>query len=137
MNLSKYLIVGALLASVLPTQAETSLIIHGVSKHSGSKIYNESNEGVGVRHQVDTDLSVQAGTYNNSFNRRSTYVLANYTPLHYGGFSAGVFSGLSTGYRSDVIGGLVVQYDFGKVFVTTRIAKDVATVVALELGVKF
>lgn len=122
-------------------RAETSLIINGVSKHTGNKTYNETNTGLGLRYQVRPDASIQVGSYNNSFNRRSNYALVNYTPIQYGALSVGVFGGVASGYRQPLIAGAVVTYDFGNVTATVRavppVGNGTAGVVALEIGVKF
>lgn len=122
------------------SKAETSLIIHGVSKHTGAAKYNESNTGLGLRHQVNPDWSVQAGSYINSYNKRTTYVAGNWTPLHYGSLSLGAFAGAGTGYNQPVMAGLLAVYDFGKVTASVRAVPGVSrldSVVALEIGIKF
>lgn len=121
-------------------RAETSLIIHGVSKHTGSYAYNENNTGLGLRYQVNHDWSVQAGSYINSYNKRTTYVAGNYTPIHYGALKLGAFAGVGTGYDQPIMAGLLAVYDFGKVTASVRAVPKVGKldgVVALEIGVQF
>lgn len=137
------LAVGGLAVGLCFAQAaksETSLIIHGVSKHTGSYAYNENNTGLGLRYQVNPDWSVQAGSYRNSYNKQTTYVAGNWTPLHYGALKLGAFAGVGTGYNQPVMAGLLAVYDFGKVTATVRAVPGVGrldSVVALEIGLKF
>ncbi len=67
---------------------------------------NQNNLGLGVTWRASRDWSVSSGFYRNSYRRDSTYMLANWTPLHLplrGGWSlaAGATAGLDSGYRTD------------------------------------
>ena len=67
---------------------------------------NQRNLGLGATAHFNRDWSVSVGWYRNSYRRGSTYLLANWTPLHLplrGGWSlaAGATAGLDSGYRSD------------------------------------
>jgi len=130
----------ACLSVVSQCRAETSLIVHGVSKHSGATKYNENHAGLGVRHQASPNWGYQVGTYRNSYNKQTTYAAVNYTPLHYGSLSLGAFAGVGTGYKQPVMAGLLAVYDFGKVAASVRAVPGIAgldSVVALEIGIKF
>ena len=143
----KHLILAAAVAlTACQAQAETHLQLHGISKHVEQRAvgeWNERNVGLGLRKQYNPDFGVQVGLYRNSISRTTAYALAQYTPLHVGKLSGGMFAGLASGYnyRYPVAGGLLATYQ-GSVYSTTvryiPTIKGVATgVVALEVGVKF
>ena len=77
-------------------------MLHGLSAHAGRKNngqrYNESHAGLGLRYQITSDVAIQGGSFKNSLSAQATYLLADYTPLHFGPVSAGAFAGRVTGY---------------------------------------
>ena len=97
----------------------SALQLHGLSRHASGQ-WNERNWGAGVRYQPTRDWGVQAGFYKNSMSRQSKYILAQWTPLHYGGLSAGVFGGLVTGYKTPVAAGLIATAQAGRWSATVR-----------------
>ena len=74
---------------------------------------NERNLGLGVTVQHDA-WGMASGFYDNSFRRISKYLLADWLPIHFGPFRAGITAGAASGYaKSNVasepwIGGLEV-----------------------------
>lgn len=79
------------------------LQIHGVSKHQQENPYgqawNENNQGFGLRYQHSQDVGGQVGFFKNSYYKTTTYLLAQYTPLHIKNTSTGVFFGYASGYN--------------------------------------
>lgn len=122
-------------------QAQTSIQLHGLSKHSGTTRYNETNAGVGIRHQVSDDWSVQVGTYRNSYYKRTTYLAGNWTPVQLAdGIKAGAFIGVGTGYPQLALGGFMATVRAGRLEWTVRAipkaGRGTDAVVALEIGVQ-
>ena len=69
---------------------------------------NQHNLGLGITAQIDCTWSVSVGGYRNSYRRTSTYLLANWTPLHLAlpagwSIAAGATGGYDSGYRRDEI----------------------------------
>ncbi len=127
---------------------ETSLQLHGLSYHFTRDIdYNERNAGAGIRYAFDRTLSVQAGAFNNSHSRVSTYLLADWTPVQIGNVSAGAFVGAATGYAwRPLVGvvtpitGAIVRTDLGRFSLAVRITPPhpkASAVAAVELGARF
>jgi hypothetical protein len=84
---------------------------HFDRKAVAEKNLNESNPGIGLERE-DGDWRQMVGVYKNSDRKNSVYGLVGYTPVHAGGFSAGVFGGGVTGYETPVqpAGGLLMTY---------------------------
>lgn len=110
----KHVLTAALLAALAtPTAASAattfSLDVNLASyhlEHWARRDLNQHNLGLGATAHFNRDWSVSAGWYRNSYQRGSTYVLANWTPLHWSmpagwSLAAGVTGGLDSGYRSD------------------------------------
>lgn len=125
------------------TDSKYSIVIHGVSKHSGNKVYNEVNTGAAFRYQQSESLSYQAGVYDNSYNKTTVYGIVQYTPLTLGDkVKLGGFAGLATGYDMPGIGGLMGDMSLSKRITMTvrhvlKISKSTGSVTAIELGYKF
>ena len=139
----KYIILAVAL-TVCQAQAETHLQVHGASHHlQDRKVgdWNERNFGLGLRMQHTADLGLQLGFYDNSINNLTVYVLGQYTPLHVGKLSAGVFGGFASGYKQAYAGGLLARYQGTKYSTTVRYVPTIkgvtSGVVALEVGAKF
>lgn len=97
------------------------LQLHGASYHfDRSRKWNERNVGIGLRYQINPDWAVQAGTYDNSFNRRTNYLAATWTPLHAGPVALGVFGGLVSGYKMPVAAGLAAHIQGDRLSFTLR-----------------
>lgn len=136
----KYLL--AVLAFVSTSAfSQWSVQIHGLSRHSGTAQYNEVNQGVSIRYEASDDVSYQAGSYLNSYNRQTTFAAINYTPLHFGRVSLGGFAGVGTGYYLPVMAGGAAVVSFDRMNVTFRvipkISRDTDGVVSVEIGFKF
>jgi hypothetical protein len=137
-----------LIASCIQAQTvkDTYVVLHGLSKHANSEQvgqtkFRESNIGVGYRVQKSSTIGYQVGTYKNSYNKHSIYLIGQYTPFSIGDVSVGGFTGLATGYKSYVVGGFMLDYKVDKLLVTTRlipkINQNTVSVLAVELGFKF
>ena len=66
---------------------------------------NQDNPGLGFEYQYSPNWGLAGGFYKNSYSRTSTYLLANYTPLHLAlpalwSVSAGLTAGIVSGYTS-------------------------------------
>jgi hypothetical protein len=71
----------------------------GFSVHfNRDKGFNENNAGAGIEYRINNDVSVMAGSYNNSIRRTSNYALANWQPLSMGNWKLGAAIGLIDGY---------------------------------------
>lgn len=99
-----------------PADAEPvhQLVIPGVSYHFSQRAegWNAVHPGIGYRYAFDVDSALGATyTTKNSLNRPSLYVMADYTPFHYGPLALGGFVGVATGYVPPVrfIAGLLLQ----------------------------
>lgn len=92
------------------------LVVHGLSYHTdrmtNGQRYNEVNVGVGLRYRITHDLAIQGGHFKNSINRQANYLIVDYTPLHFGDSSAGLFAGRVTGYPlTKYAAGVVLRAD--------------------------
>lgn len=130
---------------------EVHLIAHGLSWHNHSHTsagdpYNQSNPGMGLRADLAAlvpTFSVQVGGYRNSYQRHSTYALADWTPWAWGPIKAGAFAGAATGYpafegRLMPAAGVIVRATWGRLSAALRASpgKESRGVAALELGVR-
>lgn len=127
--------------------ADLHVQLHGASAHMSPRAnglpWNERNWGGGVRAQLTPDWGVQAGTYQNSFNRVSKYAFVQYTPIDFGSVRAGAFAGYLSGYNlpAPVGAGAMATWQ-----VTTRLSttlryvpplgKGTSGVWAFELGMR-
>lgn len=149
MNKTKIGLMAILTMAALNASAQESwhLIVHTYSHHfserKSKKPWNEENFGLGVRRDFNEQWSAQAGFFKNSYDRWSTYAIADYQPLSYGPFQAGVFAGVRTNYSRPVLpaAGAVVRWQ-GEVFsATVRAAPKISGtspgLVTLELGMRF
>jgi hypothetical protein len=158
-------IIVAILAFVAAAShaGEWGLQVHGHSHHFNARAFdlpwNETNFGLAIRYSFDTDLSVQAGRYLNSYSlpgydAYTNYAAVDYTPWHYKALSFGGYAGIGNGYdepyyyivngRADVVrvkeqpisasGGAIVRFDYSRFNITVRVNPAMAEV---EYGVKF
>lgn len=90
---------------------EWGLQVHGHSHHFNARAFdlpwNETNFGLAIRYSFDTDLSVQAGRYLNSYSlpgydAYTNYAAVDYTPWHYKALSFGGYAGVGSGYDEPV-----------------------------------
>jgi hypothetical protein len=109
---------GFLLSSEAKADTQYSLVGHIGSQHGSTPDnyrFNQVNLGVGLRASFDDELSVQIGTYRNSYYRQTAYLALNYMPIKYGDFKAGAFVAVVTGYgKQHVGGGLIASYQITK-----------------------
>lgn len=94
-----------------PAPNPYTLNIHMTSLHVGtngknySDKFNRDNFGVGVERRLSDSVSLEAGYYNNSYNRSTFYAAASYLPLQakLGDLTlkAGVMAGVATGYEQE------------------------------------
>lgn len=97
------------------------LIAHLLSVHGGEREYNNENYGVGAECRGEL-FTVQAGTYRNSFEDTTVYVVGGIEPLRvqrgnaeFGlGIAAGPASGYSKHIALPVIGGVRARASFGR-----------------------
>lgn len=70
-----------------------------MSKHLGTETkFNEWNPGLGFEYHVNESVVIAAGRYKNSMDRKSSYLIGGWTPLHLGLVKAGVAVGAVNGY---------------------------------------
>ena len=134
------IITTALVLVSTAASAEYAMVVHGLSKHTGTVAYNEHNLGVAIRKQTSEDLSIQIGTYKNSYNKQSVYGIANWQLVRVGNLSFGAFGGVASGYPHPIVAGGLVRYDLGGIDVTIRAVPKFGKydgVVAIELGMKY
>ena len=98
--------------------SQTSLVATLASYHfDRSKEYNESNLGLGIEQKLNSEWSISAGFFRNSFNRHTNYVFAGYTPLHFDSWRVGAVIGGVTGYENGVAPWLtgIATRDYGRI----------------------
>lgn len=131
-------------------QHRIHLVVHGLSHHfaerANGRDWNEHNTGLGLRYQINSNWGAQAGAYRNSIHQTSRYLWAEYTPVHLGSISGGVFAGAVDGYKANnggfrPAGGALLRWQPGALSITARIAPkgsaDGSPVVSLEAGLRF
>ena len=133
-----------LVAGAACAESSVHLQLHGASHHfyerEGGVPWNEKNLGLGVRYQHDPMWGIQAGFFDNSVNRTTTYVIAQFSPIVIGRTSAGVYAGFATGYDEkwkNLLGGFFVTQQWDRVSVTVRYVPISKGVLAFEAGVEF
>lgn len=105
--------------------AEVDVSVAGFSQHTKPG-FNGVNPGLGVR-VANGALAWELGEYKNSYRRTSAYAIAEYTPVHIGDASAGVFAGVASGYTAQedgvrpFVGGFSVRYQPGRFGVALKI----------------
>ncbi len=97
---------------VFSTQAHSLdgwLDIHLASSHanrtyvdqSGNDVkYNQSNLGLGLSLPVNANIDARAGFFENSFNKTTVYLGADFHTNSNKYFSAGINTGLASGYKN-------------------------------------
>jgi len=133
-----FLVVFTLALASLTGHAEgLSLQLHGASHHVNAKrTFNEANLGLGLRYQQSNTVSFQGGFYDNSVNKTTVYLLAQWEPLSLGSFRAGVFGGVASGYQLPVVAGGMVSYKAITLRVIPKTPKTPLTF-GLEVGIPF
>ena len=113
-------------------EAETELVVHTVSYHfDRSQEWNERNFGLGLRHDHGDGYSSQIGTYPNSYNRRTWYLIGQKEwPVM--SFHAGVFAGAVTGYDYPVAAGLMASTNNLTIRFVPPVGAHTTGVLALE-----
>lgn len=146
MQFSRLTVVVAALIAANAHADGWSVQVHTVSHHfherTNGKDWNERNEGLALRYQFHPDVGVQAGFYRNSIDRKSTYAVVDWTPVHHGPWSVGLFGGVRTGYinKAEPGAGAVVRWEGQSMTVAVRASPKAkstgSAMVALELGWK-
>lgn len=130
-----------------------TLVIHGASHHGAAPDgykFNQVNPGAAIKLSLNSDWSVQAGGYRNSYYKSTAYAVAQYTPLRIGDVSLGAFAGLASGYshvsqlnvgKASVVAGLYAVAQLDKINVAMRVVPKTtpkqAYVAAFEVGYSF
>ena len=83
--------------------ADTWITASVASYHSlerdGDRPYNQNNWGLGIEYRVRPTVALTAGEYRNSFDDRSRYAGAIWTPLSWGITRFGLVGGVIDGYQ--------------------------------------
>ena len=120
---------------------ELSLQLHGFSKHSGPRpdgvAWNERNYGLGLRYQINDDWSVQGGFYKNSMSNPVGYILGQWTPVHIGPVSAGVFGGFVAPQKMNAAAGAMVNAFGFTLRIVPKVDEWHPAFKTLEYGIKF
>ena len=132
-------------ASISANAQNIHFIAHGISTHQTQRAdgqpWNERNAGLGIRYEINSDWSIQAGQFKNSLRFKSNYLIADYTPPQISFVQAGVFAGRVSGYsQTDYAAGLVARASFERASLALRATpkfKGSPSVVALEIGWRF
>jgi hypothetical protein len=125
-----------------------SIVGTGLSHHliaSQPNPYNEINQGLGLRLDMDQHTAVQSGFYRNSFGRNTDYLLLDYSPWQNhadsscGHIQAGGFIAAATGYNHDTavpMTGAQAAVSCGDLYVRARAfpAPVAGAVFSAELG---
>jgi len=130
--MKKLLLILLAICSISIVQAESKLIISGLSYHVQQqelvdrcnslgysanaiigidaprrcKPFNEINYGIGIDEFVTTDSYYTAGMYKNSYNKLSTYIGYGYDFSKYSGIKAGAV----TGYPQAIVMPMLAPY---------------------------
>jgi hypothetical protein len=125
-------------------QPYIAVMAHGASKHGATHNnyqFNEVNPGAALRLGYNRELSLQVGAYKNSFYKQTVYGALQYTPVGNDLVRVGGFAGLASGYQRNVVGGMMLDAQYGAAITTVRyapkISKDTTCVVTFEVGFKF
>lgn len=132
----------ALCAACMPATARNRYIVaYDLSVHAqqpgNGKKWNELNVGLGIRYEINSDWSIQTGQFKNLLRVKSSYVIADYTPISLGGVQAGAFAGRVSGYpQTNYAAGLLARASYERASLTLRATpqfKGSPSVIALEL----
>ena len=74
-----------------------------LSKHAGSRQYNERNGGIGLRIDSGTFAGWTIGSYRNSLGRTTVYVAHEWQRQLVGPLHVGLVAGVATGYNVPVM----------------------------------
>jgi len=106
--------------------------------------YNEVNSGAALRLNLNNDIAIQSGFYDNSYNRRSNYAILDYSPYKLlkqndcGNIDGGGFLGAASGYKTYPVpvGGIQGAIHCGDFYVRTRVtpAPIAGAVISVEVG---
>lgn len=139
--MKRILISAAMLAmsGVVQADNQLNLAINVTSFHFPRQDFNERNPGIGLEYG-NSEVKGMIGTYDNSYYRRTNYLLGAYTPLHYGNINAGVFGGLASGYAYPVVGGLILNYQGSmagvNLMIVPSVVKNASSVIGVQLTIK-
>ena len=79
--------------------AQTWVAATITSYHFERRGYNENNLGLGVENHWTPEFRSAIGFYRNSYYRETFYVMGVWMPLQASPWSAGISTGIATGYR--------------------------------------
>ncbi len=110
------------------------------SHHFPDRGYNQVNPGIGIEYDTG-NWGFAAGSYKNSFYRRTNYAVVGYFPLTLGNYRFGGFVGPATGYAVPVAGGALIEYRKDRVGFNVMILppaqKEGSVAVGLQVVFKF
>lgn len=142
--MKKVVLLLTLVTGTACAESSVHLQFHGASHHfrerGGNIPWNEKNLGLGIRYQYSSMWGVQAGFFDNSVNRTTVYVVAQFSPIVVNGTSAGIYAGFATGYDEkwkNLLGGFFITQQWDQVSLTVRYVPINRGVLAFEAGVKF
>ena len=92
----------AILWSYVANATDTWVHVSGASIHQKAG-FNSFNPGIGIERELYSDWSISLGTYNNSVNNQSIYVLGKYKVATLSSLSFTVVAGGVTGYQNNRI----------------------------------
>ena len=73
------------------------------SYHFDRRGYNEKNYGLGAEYHWDETYRGGFGFYENSYYRRTYYLMAQWLPIHSGNWHTGMSVGLVSGYEKNAV----------------------------------
>ena len=83
------------------------LTVPATSWHASKRRYNEDNWGIGLEYKTTNKWSMLAGTYQNSYNKQTLYLGANYTPWSFQWKNLNLNLGgtlfVASGYKSNLV----------------------------------
>lgn len=131
-------------SAVADTYIDVNLAAYHFNREVTAKSkFREVNPGIGLEY-IKGNVGYMAGTFVNSVNRQSTYVMVSNTPVHISNMHVGVVGGAITGYKDSVvpIGGVLVSFRFKQaginlVFVPEVQRMNVYGFVGVQLMYKF
>jgi hypothetical protein len=120
------------------------LVLHTVSHHVDPPVvgrWNEHNWGLGLRKELDSTKSLQAGAYRNSNFDTSAYLIMDWRLIQTGSLNWGLFGGVVSGYKGPFAAGLTARMESSGISATVRASPKAhrtgSAVIAFEMGYQF